>query len=176
MLLGSVVLMACVGAAQSLFVLLIRPDFRPRAESRVAGRAGAAVHATRIFHRGFYLRSDRPRLGIHNVWTMVAFAILVVFLIKGSVRLSGQLPGQLCRRLRRHRPAQHGVRQSAQAGRAVLRSHFHRPADVVHHERHRKDPGGASRTFWPTCCGRASLSWVCCSSCCTRTGSWPWSA
>jgi subfamily B ATP-binding cassette protein MsbA len=35
-----------------------------------------------VFHRGIYLNDIVPA-GIHNVWSMVAFAILMVFLVKG---------------------------------------------------------------------------------------------
>ena len=85
-LIVSVVLMACVGAAQALTALLIGPDFRSRAQSRVGGRAGAALHHPHLqARRSIWTPSCRP--SIHNVWTMVAVSILAVFRDQRPVRL-----------------------------------------------------------------------------------------
>ena len=78
---ASVILMACVGAAQSLFVLLIQPIF-DRVLNQNAPDAPVLLFSDPIFHRGFYLDQIVPAW-IHNVWTSVAFAILMVFLTKG---------------------------------------------------------------------------------------------
>ena len=80
-LLLSVVLMAAVGAAQGFMALLIGPVF-----DRVLNRK----HPTRRCHCSpspfstiqIYLQQFVPS-AIHNVWTMVAVAILGVFLVKG---------------------------------------------------------------------------------------------
>ena len=77
----SVLLMACVGAAQALTALLIGPIF-----DRVLNpqSADAPVHLFTIpgWNREVNLDSFMPD-SIHNVWTMVAVGILAVFLIKG---------------------------------------------------------------------------------------------
>ena len=73
--------MACVGAAQSLFVLLIQPIF-DRVLNPSSADAPVLLFRDPIFHRGFYLDQIVPAW-IHNVWTSVAFAILMVFLTKG---------------------------------------------------------------------------------------------
>jgi subfamily B ATP-binding cassette protein MsbA len=77
----SVVLMACVGVAQALTALLIGPIF-----DRVLNpqSADAPVHLFTIpaWNREVNLDGLMPD-SIHNVWTMVAVAILAVFLIKG---------------------------------------------------------------------------------------------
>ena len=78
---ASVVLMACVGAAQSLFVLLIQPIF-DRVLNPKSAEAPVLLFRDPIFHHGFYLDQIVPGF-ISNVWTKVAFAILAVFLTKG---------------------------------------------------------------------------------------------
>jgi subfamily B ATP-binding cassette protein MsbA len=84
-LLLSVVLMACVGASKGLEVLLIGPVF-----DRVLN-PGAPDGPVKLFSfagREFSLQHISPAW-IHNVWTMVAFAILVVFLLKGLCDYAG---------------------------------------------------------------------------------------
>lgn len=80
-LLLSVALMACVGAAQALTALLIGPIF-----DRVLNPqpVGAPVHLFTIpgWNHVVNLDSFMPA-GIQDTWTMVAVAILAVFLIKG---------------------------------------------------------------------------------------------
>jgi len=77
----SVLLMACVGAAQALTALLIGPIF-----DRVLNPASADVPVLLvtlpILRHKVYL-SDLMPASIHNVWTMVAVGILAVFFIKG---------------------------------------------------------------------------------------------
>jgi len=79
---SSVLLMACVGASQSLFVLLIQPIF-DRVLNPSSPDAPVLLFRDPIFHRGFYLGYIVPNW-IHNVWVSVAFAILMVFLTKGA--------------------------------------------------------------------------------------------
>jgi len=80
-LLLSVFLMACVGAAQGLTVLLIGPIF-----DRVLNPASAdaPVYLFKIpgWNHPVYLDNFMP-MAIHNVWTMVAVGILAVFFIRG---------------------------------------------------------------------------------------------
>jgi subfamily B ATP-binding cassette protein MsbA len=80
-LLGSVVLMAFVGAAQASLALLIRPIF-----DRVLDPASAdepvSLFTLPKFGIDITLNSLFPA-SIHNVWTMVAIGILTVFLVKG---------------------------------------------------------------------------------------------
>ncbi len=80
-LLFSVVLMACVGVAQALTALLIGPIF-----DRVLNPASAETPVTLLtipIIKRPVLLSELVPSSIHNVWTMVAVAILGVFLIKG---------------------------------------------------------------------------------------------
>ena len=75
---ASVVLMMIVGAAQGLTALLIGPIF-----DRVLNPASANTPvAIPIFHRTIPLSSIVP-IPLHNVWSLVAAAILLVFFIKG---------------------------------------------------------------------------------------------
>jgi len=80
-LLASIVLMACVGAAQALTVLLIIPVFDRVLDPKSAD-APVKLFTIPLWDHPVYLDSFVPA-GWHNVWTMVAFAILVVFAVKG---------------------------------------------------------------------------------------------
>jgi subfamily B ATP-binding cassette protein MsbA len=80
-LLISVVLMACVGASQALTVLLIGPVF-DRVLNPASADAPVALFTIPGFHYTIYLDQLMPA-SIHNVWTMVAIGIMVVFLVKG---------------------------------------------------------------------------------------------
>ncbi len=80
-LLASVVLMACVGAAQALTALLIVPIF-DRVLDPASAEAPVRLFTIPIFRHPVYL-SDLMPAAIHNVWTMVATGILAVFFIKG---------------------------------------------------------------------------------------------
>jgi subfamily B ATP-binding cassette protein MsbA len=77
----SVVLMACVGAAQALTALLIGPIF-DRVLNPATADAPVLLCTIPILKRQIYLNSLMPA-SIHNVWTMVAIGILSVFLVKG---------------------------------------------------------------------------------------------
>lgn len=80
-LLASIVLMACVGASQALTVLLIQPVFDRVLDPKSAD-APVKLFTIPLWDHPVYLDSFVPS-GWHNVWTMVAFAILVVFAVKG---------------------------------------------------------------------------------------------
>ncbi len=80
-LLASVVLMACVGAAQGLTVLLIRPIF-DRVLNPQSAEAPVALFTVPLWQHTVYLDSFMPE-HVRNVWTMVALAILVVYAGKG---------------------------------------------------------------------------------------------
>jgi subfamily B ATP-binding cassette protein MsbA len=77
--------MACVGASKGLEVLLIGPVF-----DRVLNPTtpDGPVKLFSFAGRDFELQHISPDW-IHNVWTMVAFAILIVFLIKGLCDYAG---------------------------------------------------------------------------------------
>src|SRR5258706_13484479 len=77
----SVILMACVGAAQALTALLIGPIF-DRVLNPASADAPVSLFTIPIFKRQLFLDDFMPA-AIHNVWTMVAIGILAVFLIKG---------------------------------------------------------------------------------------------
>jgi subfamily B ATP-binding cassette protein MsbA len=74
-------LMMCVGAAQGLTALLIGPIF-DRVLNPSSADAPVLLGSIPIVNRKVYLGDLIPG-HIHNVWTMVAIAILGVFLIKG---------------------------------------------------------------------------------------------
>ena len=78
-LLGSVFLMLLVGACQGLVALLIKPVF-----DRVLNpnSPDTPVALFKIPGHTIYLNQFVPP-SIHNVWTMVAAAILGAYLIKG---------------------------------------------------------------------------------------------
>ena len=80
-LIFSVLLMACVGAAQALTALLIGPIF-DRVLNPGSAEAPVLLATIPIFRHKVYL-SDLMPPSIHNVWTMVAVGILAVFFIKG---------------------------------------------------------------------------------------------
>ena len=81
MLVGSVVLMAIVGAAHGMMALLIGPIF-DRVLNPAAPDTPVPLFTIPIAPRTLYLNDIVPS-AIHNVWTMVAFGILTVFLTKG---------------------------------------------------------------------------------------------
>ena len=80
-LLASVVLMAAVGAAQGFMAVLIGPVF-DRVLKPDSPDSLVPLITVPGFTRPIYLQDILPA-GIHNVWTMVAVAILATFLIKG---------------------------------------------------------------------------------------------
>ncbi len=80
-LMASVVLMAIVGAAQAALALLIRPIFDRVLDPSSPDQSVPLFTLPRL---GISLTLDSlfPE-SVHNVWTMVAIGILIVFLIKG---------------------------------------------------------------------------------------------
>jgi len=80
-LLLSVFLMACVGAAQGLTVLLIGPIF-DRVLNPTSADAPVFLFTIPGWNHRVYLDNFMP-MTIHNVWTMVAVGILAVFAIRG---------------------------------------------------------------------------------------------
>jgi subfamily B ATP-binding cassette protein MsbA len=80
-LLLSVVLMAGVGAAQALMALLIGPVF-DRVLQPDSPESPIPLATIPGFHHRLYLHDFVPA-SIHNVWTMVAVAIVGAFLVKG---------------------------------------------------------------------------------------------
>ncbi|HLK65469.1 MAG TPA: ABC transporter ATP-binding protein [Bryobacteraceae bacterium] len=80
-LLGSVALMAAAGAAQGMMALLIKPIFdRVLGNTQEGGLTPLFTHP--IFHHQLYLEQVVP-LHHRTTWTMVAVAVIGVFLIKG---------------------------------------------------------------------------------------------
>ncbi|HYK59153.1 MAG TPA: ABC transporter transmembrane domain-containing protein [Bryobacteraceae bacterium] len=80
-LLFSVILMACVGAAQGLTVLLIGPIF-DRVLNPQTADAPVLLYTVPVWNRPIYLDNFMPA-GVHNIWTMVAAGLLVLFANKG---------------------------------------------------------------------------------------------
>jgi len=80
-LLLSVILMACVGASQAMTALLIGPIF-DRVLNPASAETPVALFTIPVIKRHIMLGELLPA-SLHNVWTMVAVAILAVFLIKG---------------------------------------------------------------------------------------------
>ena len=80
-LLLSVVLMAAVGAAQGFMAVLIGPVF-DRVLQPDSPDSPVPLFTIPGFNQPVYLQQFVPS-SIHNVWTMVAIAILAVFFLKG---------------------------------------------------------------------------------------------
>jgi subfamily B ATP-binding cassette protein MsbA len=78
---ASVVLMACVGAANALTALLIRPIF-DRVLNPATADAPVLLFTLPVVNYPIYLQAIMPA-SIHNVWTMVAGSILATFAVKG---------------------------------------------------------------------------------------------
>ncbi|HVP47524.1 MAG TPA: ABC transporter transmembrane domain-containing protein [Bryobacteraceae bacterium] len=77
----SVFLMALVGAAHASIALLIGPIF-DRVLNPGSPDTPVLLFSIPLLGRPVYLEQFVPA-AVHNVWTMVAFAILVVFAVKG---------------------------------------------------------------------------------------------
>src|SRR5579864_1144428 len=77
----SVVLMAIVGAAHASIALLVGPIF-DRVLKPASPDSPVQLFTIPLLDQPVYLDQFAPP-GVHNIWTMVAFAILAVFLIKG---------------------------------------------------------------------------------------------
>jgi ABC-type multidrug transport system fused ATPase/permease subunit len=80
-LIFSVLLMACVGAAQGFTALLFGPVLY-RVLNPSSAEAPVHLFTIPIFKRELFL-SDFMPASIHNVATMVSVGILAVFFIKG---------------------------------------------------------------------------------------------
>src|SRR5262245_17899298 len=80
-LLGSVALMAIAGAAQAIMALLLRPSFDLVLTARPS-EGLTPLLARPILGRQLYLEQLVPLEG-RTIWTMVAIALIAVFLVKG---------------------------------------------------------------------------------------------
>jgi len=79
----SVILMACVGAAHGMIALLIGPIF-DRVLNPASANTPVLLFRDPVFHHPVYLSNIMPGvMGHRSIWTMVAFAILAVFITKG---------------------------------------------------------------------------------------------
>jgi subfamily B ATP-binding cassette protein MsbA len=83
----SAVLMAAVGAAHGMTALLVGKVFG-RVLNPSAPDAPVDLFKIPVIHYTIYLDQITPGW-IHNVWTMIAFAILVTFLVKGVCDYAG---------------------------------------------------------------------------------------
>jgi subfamily B ATP-binding cassette protein MsbA len=78
---ASVALMAVAGIATAIMPLLVGPILYQVLDPKHPS-GPVLLYTDPIFHHHFYLNSVVPA-SIHNVWTMVAVAVLGVFLLKG---------------------------------------------------------------------------------------------
>ena len=88
LLTGSVLLMACVGAAHASIALLIGPIF-DRVLNPASVDAPVLLIRIPVLNFPIYLDNLTPSF-IHNVWTMVAVAILVVFAVKRTGQMTDE--------------------------------------------------------------------------------------
>jgi ATP-binding cassette, subfamily B, bacterial MsbA len=86
-LIAAFLLMAVVGAAQAMTALLIGPIF-DRVLKPASANNPVLLFTIPIAHKQIYLDYLTPSF-INNVWTMVAFGIIAVFLIKGVCDYAG---------------------------------------------------------------------------------------
>ena len=77
----SVILMAFTGLSQALVALLIGPIF-DRVLNPASPDAPVVLFKDPVFGHTLYLNQIVPA-GVHNIWTMVAFALLTVFILRG---------------------------------------------------------------------------------------------
>ena len=77
---ASMVLMAFAGAATSFIALLVGPLLYIVLDPKAPSQA-VKLYQDPLFHHTFYLNSLFP--GFHNLWSMMAFAIIGVFLLNG---------------------------------------------------------------------------------------------
>ena len=80
-LVGSVLLMACAGAAHATIALLLRPVF-DRVLKPSSADVPVLLFKVPMSGTDVYLDQITPPW-IHNVWTMIAFWILGIFVVKG---------------------------------------------------------------------------------------------
>ncbi len=86
-LIASVLLMAAVGGLHAMIALLIQPIF-DRVLEPASPEAPVRLFTLPISGRDVHLDELVPGW-IHNVWTMIAFAILAVFLLRGLCGYAG---------------------------------------------------------------------------------------
>ena len=173
-LLLSVVLMACVGAAQALTALLIGPIF-DRVLNPASADAPVLLFTIPLWKHQVFLDSFMPA-SVHNVWTMVAVGILAVFLIKGLCDYAGNYlvnyVGFSAVTDLRQDVFDRVVHQDAH----FFESNSTGAGDVVHHERSRKDPGGDVAHPGRSAAAKLHRRRPAAAWCCRRTGSWRWAA
>src|SRR5579884_4123421 len=83
----SVVLMAGVGIAQALTALLIGPIFDRVLQPSTPDKP-VALYTDPLFHHTIYLQDIFPE-SFHNIFTMVALAVIGTFLLKGLCDYAG---------------------------------------------------------------------------------------
>jgi ATP-binding cassette, subfamily B, bacterial MsbA len=88
LLIVSVVLMAIVGASQASIALLIGPVIDKVLQPNTPDEPVVLFKKIPLFSHPIYLNQFIP-FHIHNVLTMVAFAIIVVFFLKGACDYAG---------------------------------------------------------------------------------------
>lgn len=86
-LLASVLLMAAVGGLHAMIALLIQPVF-DRVLEPASPEAPVRLFTVPFTGRDVHLEQFVPGW-IHNIWTMIAFAILAVFLLRGACDYAG---------------------------------------------------------------------------------------
>lgn len=79
--------MAAVGAAQGLTALMIRLVFDRVLNPKAAGSA-AVLFTLPVWNKPIILESFTPAF-LHNIWNIIAFAILVIYLVKGACDYAG---------------------------------------------------------------------------------------
>ncbi|MBK9170476.1 MAG: ATP-binding cassette domain-containing protein [Bryobacterales bacterium] len=87
LLLGAVVLMAAVGMAHGMLAILIGPIF-DRVLDPATPDGPVVLFTVPVLDWRVHLGDIVPE-GINNIWTMVAFGILGVFLVKGACDYGG---------------------------------------------------------------------------------------
>jgi len=89
-LLGAVVLMTVAGASTGMIALLIGPILYTVLDPAAIDKP-VELYSDPIFHHKIYL-SDFFSAGHHNVWTMIAFAILGSVLLRRPLMSAGLKP------------------------------------------------------------------------------------
>ena len=118
LLIVSVFLMAIFGAMTAARALLIKAVLA-RVLSAAADTTPEPLFVVPGLHKALYLEQFFPPL-IHNIFTIVAISILVVFADARPLRLPGRLSDELRRVLGGNGSAQSGIRQGSAARRGVL--------------------------------------------------------
>jgi len=84
---SSIVLMAAAGAANGMIPLLVGPVFS-RVLNPSSADAPVKLFEIPVLHRTLYLHQLLPAQ-VHNIWSMIAFAVIGTFLIKGVADYAG---------------------------------------------------------------------------------------